>query len=193
VTPVPTSKPSSRQLPTTDEQVQTATLRWVQRFVVELNLCPFASRVSPHVAITRANSEQNLLAALTQELEALLGDDNRETTLLVHPDVLGNFLDYNDFLAVTDELITANQLEGVVQIASFHPEYQFAGTQPDDPENFANRSPFPMLHLLREDSVTRAVDSHPDVEQIVLNNARVLDGLGADALRKRRRECFADD
>jgi len=183
----------SQRSQTTDEQVHTATLKWVQRFVVELNLCPFASRVSLHVEVTRADSEQALIAALTQELEALLGDDNRETTLLVHPEVLHDFLDYNDFLAVIDELLTESKLDGVIQIASFHPGYQFAGTQPEDPENFANASPYPMLHLLREDSVSRAVDNHPDVEQIPIRNAEVLEKLGAEDLRQRRLECFTDE
>ena len=170
-----------------------ATLNWVQRFVVELNLCPFASRVSPHVTVTRADSEPALLNALTQEIEALLDDDRRETTLLVHPEVLGNFLDYNDFLGIADELLTENQLDGVIQIASFHPQYQFAGTHPEDPENFANASPYPMLHLLREDSVSRAVDDHPDVEQIAIKNVQVLERIGTADLRERRLKCFADD
>lgn len=180
-------------MPDTDRQVTEATLRWVQRFVVELNLCPFASHVNPHVAVTRAESEQALLAALTQEIEALLSDDRRETTLLVHPEVLGNFLDYNDFLAVTDELLRSAGLDGVVQIASFHPDYQFSGTQVNDPENFSNRSPYPMLHLLREDSVSRAVDDYPDVEQIVVRNAEVLEQLGSHALIERRLDCFSSD
>jgi len=175
------------------DPVVRATQRWLARFVIELGLCPFAQQVVPHITVSRAASEQQLLNALAQELNALVACEQRETTLLVHPDVLQDFLDYNDFLACCDKLLATQDLEGVFQIASFHPDYQFAGTEPDDPENFANRSPYPMLHLLREASVSRAVDGHPDVERIVTRNAEVLGQLGSDALRARRAECLSDD
>ena len=149
--------------------------------------------VEAHVAITQASTEEALLQALAQELDALLSDDKRETTLLVHPHVLSDFIDYNDFLAVADELLQSSALDGVVQIASFHPDYRFSGTQSHDPENFSNRSPYPMLHLLREDSVSRAVDEHPDVEQIAVKNAEVLERLGAEVLQARRLGCFSSD
>ena len=172
-------------------QVMAVTQRWVKRFVVDLGLCPFAQHVTPYIAVSWAVSEQTLLAALGQELEALIADDRRETTLLVHPKLLNDFLDYNNFLSSCDELLVAAGLEGVIQVASFHPDYQFAGTVTDAPENFANRSPYPMLHLLREDDVTRAVDEHPNVEQIVSRNAEVLEGLGASELHTRRLGCFS--
>ena len=169
-----------------------ATQRWFERFVVELALCPFARHVSPHISVTSARQEQALLEALAAEIEALLADDHRETTLLVIPDMLEDFLLYNDFLSVTDELLAGSNLEGHIQLASFHPLYQFADAQPNDPENFANRSPFPMLHLLREASVSDAVVGHPDVSQIPVTNRAVLEKIGTQALQERWLSCFGD-
>ena len=174
-------------------EVEAATRRWFDRFVVELGLCPFAKQVSPYIAVSEASSEQALLNDLAQQIEELNRDDHRETTLLVHPNVLQDFLDYNDFLGVVDDLLTSSDLSGVLQIASFHPNYQFADTRADDAENYANRSPYPMLHLLREDSVSQAVDSHPDVAQIPIRNAEVLEKLGPEVLRERLKNCFTDD
>ena len=164
-------------------EVEAATRRWFERFVVGLGLCPFAKQVSPHIAVSEASSEQGLLSDLAQEIDALNRDDRRETTLLVHPNVLQDFLDYNDFLGVVDDLLESSNLSGVLQIASFHPHYQFADTEVEDAENYANRSPYPMLHLLREDSVSQAVNSHPDVAQIPIRNAEVLEKMGAVVLR----------
>lgn len=132
------------------------------------------------------------MEALTAEMTYVLANAECDTTLLVHPDMLTDFLDYNDFLSVCDELLVHTQLEGVFQIASFHPEYQFADTQPNDPENFANRSPYPMLHILREEQVTQAVDSHPDVEGIPLRNALVLGEIGSPSLKDSLAGCFDD-
>src|SRR5690606_32134679 len=101
-------------------------------------------------------------------------------TLLVHPDVLDDFLDYNDFLEQADALVAELGLEGVLQVASFHPQYQFAGSEPDDIANYTNRSPYPTLHLLREDSVERAVAAYPDHDAIIDRNSRTRTDLGRD-------------
>ena len=136
-----------------------ATRRWLETVVVGLNLCPFANRelVNNRVrfTVTTANSEQQLLKALENELGRLTRDDSVETTLLIHPQVLADFLDYNEFLGVADRLLTEMKLEGIYQIASFHPRYQFAGTDQDDVENYTNRSPYQMLHLIREASLEK--------------------------------------
>lgn len=160
---------------------------WVQRLVVDLNLCPFARRelVKNRVRfiVTDAQNEEQLLRALQVELEQLERDTAIETTLLIHPQVLQHFYDYNQFLDVADQLLVQMRLDGVYQIASFHPEYQFAGTAPDAAENYSNRSPYPLLHLLREDSLERAIASYPDVGQIPTRNIALMNSLGNDKLK----------
>ena len=163
-----------------------ATRRLLQRAVIGLNLCPFAKAV--HVrnqvryVLSEAATATALLADLTRELEFLHAADPAmvETTLLVHPGVLGDFLDYNDFLDDADAAVEALGLEGELQVASFHPDYVFAGNDPDDPANCTNRSPFPMLHLLREESVARAVETFPDPDAIVDRNIETMERLGID-------------
>jgi hypothetical protein len=163
---------------------------WLVRAVIGLNLCPFAKAV--HVkqqiryAVTQADTPEALTDALRDEL-ALLRDTDPEqidTTLLIHPQVLGDFLDYNDFLDVADELVREMDLDGVIQVASFHPDYQFAGSDPDDIENHSNRSPYPTLHLLRESSIDRAVEAFPDAADIYENNMETLRRLGQEGWRK---------
>jgi len=131
-----------------------------------------------------------VLAALREELAVLLGDTTIATSFLIHPDTLGDFLAYNDFLGEADRALRLGGLEGVFQIASFHPDYQFAGTAPGDAENFSNRSPWPMLHLLREDSVAAAVAQHPDAGGIPERNIAMLRQMGAEALHARLRACL---
>ena len=165
------------------------TERWLQRAVIGLNLCPFAKAV--HVrdqvrfVLSEAASPDELLEDLGAELLRLRDTpaDEIDTTLLVHPGLLGDFLDYNDFLGEADALVAELGLEGVLQVASFHPDYQFAGTEPDDVANFTNRSPYPTLHLLREDSVSRAVEAFPDPDAIVDRNVETLRRLGRDGWR----------
>lgn len=163
-----------------------ATQRWLERAVIGLNLCPFAKAVyvkqQVRFVLSAATTTAELLEELGNELVRLRDTlaDEIDTTLLIHPQVLGEFLDYNDFLDEGDDLLEALDLDGVIQIASFHPQYQFAGTEPDDIENCSNRSPFPMLHLLREDSVARAVEAFPDPDAIVERNLETLRKLGPD-------------
>ena len=166
------------------------TRRWLERAVIGLNLCPFAKAV--HVkrqvrfVLSDASTPEALLEQLAEELLLLRDADPEQidTTLIVHPQVLGDFLDYNDFLDNADAAIEALDLQGVLQVASFHPQYQFAGTAPEDIGNYSNRSPFPTLHLLREASVDRAVEAFPDADAIVERNLHTLERLGHAGWRK---------
>ena len=160
------------------------TERWLNIAVIGLNLCPFAKAEQVHGRIryctSEATSTAQLLLNLEQEIYHLRRQDPQktETTLLIHPHVLADFLDYNDFLDETDALLARVDPDGEFQIASFHPQYQFGGTAPDAIENYTNRSPYPMLHLLREASVARAVASFPDAAQIYERNIATLNALG---------------
>lgn len=160
------------------------TRRWIERAVIGLNLCPFAKAVyvrdQVRLVLSDASTAEALLEQLAEEL-LLLRDtpaEQLDTTLIVHPQVLGDFLDYNDFLDSADAAVEALDLHGVLQVASFHPHYQFAGAAANDVGNCTNRSPWPTLHLLREDSVERAVAAFPDPEVIVERNLRTLEKLG---------------
>ena len=167
-----------------------ATRRWVERAVIGLNLCPFAKAVyvkqQVRFVLSDASTPEALLEQLAEEL-LLLRDtpaDEVDTTLLVHPDVLQDFLEYNDFLDNADAAVEALDLGGILQVASFHPDYQFAGTAPQDISNYTNRAPYPTLHLLREDSVSRAVAAFPEADSIVDRNIETLDRLGIEGWRK---------
>ncbi len=171
-------------------QVDAEVRRWLERAVIGLNLCPFAKAVyvknQVRLVISDASTERALLEQLGEEL-ALLRDtpaDQIDTTLLVHPQVLQDFLDYNDFLDQADAMVDVLDLEGVLQVASFHPDYQFAGTQPDDAENLTNRAPYPALHLLREDSISRAVEAYPEPDAIIERNVATMQELGIEGFRK---------
>ena len=165
-----------------------ATQDWLESVVIGLNLCPFAKRefVNHRVrfAVTDATTELLLLQALESELQLLFGDTEIETTLLIHPDVLSDFADFNQFLDLADGLLVQMNLEGVFQIASFHPDYQFEGTSPDDAENFTNRSPFPTLHILREASIARAVAATPDIDQVPVRNIETMKNLEEEIFKK---------
>lgn len=164
--------------------------RWLERAVIGLNLCPFAKAVyvkqQVRIVISDASTERALLEQLGEEL-ALLRDTPAETvdtTLLVHPQVLGDFLDYNDFLDDADGLVEAMDLDGVLQVASFHPDYRFADTAPDDAGNLTNRAPWPILHLLREDSLDRAVAAYPDPDGIIERNIATMRELGIEGFHR---------
>lgn len=173
-----------------DEAVIAATRVWLERAVIGQQLCPFAaapySRERVRFFVSTQQSLVGLREDLCDELERLRDTDplECETTLLIHPHLLTDFLDYNDFLDECDAVVEALGLEGELQVASFHPNYQFAGTEPDDITNFTNRSPYPMLHLLREASVARAVASFPDIEQIGPRNMETLRRLGHEGWRR---------
>lgn len=166
------------------------TRHWLEQAVIGLNLCPFAKAVHTRGQIrwveSTATDVAALMADLVHELQRLAAADPVavDTTLLVHPQVLGDFLDYNDFLDLADAALEELGLDGVLQIASFHPQYQFEGTEPDAVENLSNRSPYPTLHLLREDSVERAVAAFPEAEAIYEKNIETLQALGAEGWAK---------
>jgi hypothetical protein len=160
------------------------TRRWIAAMVIDLNLCPFARRVfeagTIRYVVTPANDKKTLLSDLSGELEALAAVSSAlvETTLLIHPRALGNFVAYNDFLDVGDQRVRDLGLRGVLQIASFHPHYQFAGTVASAVENYTNRSPYPMLHLLREDSITAMACDPRELLEIPERNIQTLRNLG---------------
>lgn len=171
---------------------------WVERAVIGLNLCPFAKAVQVKRLIryvaTEATDTDALREALVTELERLRDTDSTilETTLLVHPWVLRDFLDYNDFLDEADAVLEALGLEGVIQIASFHPDYRFAGTASDDMGNATNRAPYPTLHLIRETSIDRAVAAFPDADTIYETNIATMESLGPAGWEAMRQRCRDD-
>ena len=167
-----------------DEAVMVATRSWLERAVIGLNLCPFAKAVHAkgqiHIAISAADSPSQILDDLARELDALVASDpqERETTLLVVPDCLGQFLDFNAFVLRAERLVRRKGLEGTIQLANFHPQYCFGDATEDDVTNFSNRSPYPTLHLLREESIEKAVSAFPDPEVIYGANLETLRQLG---------------
>jgi hypothetical protein len=166
------------------EQVIAATREWLEKAVLGLRLCPFAAAPYSRGQIRFRVSEARTLAGLAEDLAqellhlAATNPEVCETSLLIHPYVLNDFLDYNQFLDEADARVAALGLEGELQVASFHPAYQFAGTSPDDVENCTNRSPYPMLHLLREASIERAVTTFPAIDEIGERNKATLRELG---------------
>ncbi len=160
---------------------------WLETIVIGLNLCPFAQRElgrdSIRFAVSEANAEPELLQDLSDELTLLSEDRSIETTLLIHPLVLQDFDHYNQFLSIADELLQEAELEGVFQIASFHPQYRFQNSQQDDAENYSNRSPYPMLHLLREASVENAISTYKNIENVPTRNIELLRTMGVAKIK----------
>lgn len=160
--------------------------RWLERAVIGLNLCPFAKAVyvkgQVHFATSEATDAHGVLDDVAQELAALEASDPsvRETTLLIVPDALADFLEFNELVGRAERLVRQRGLEGVIQLASFHPAYRFEGTAEDDITNFTNRSPYPVIHLLREESIDRAVESFPDPAAIFEANMQALRRIGRD-------------
>ncbi|WP_031371103.1 DUF1415 domain-containing protein [Lysobacter antibioticus] len=179
----------SAMAPSGDDPIA-ATRRWLERAVIGLNLCPFAKAVlakgQVRFVLSEATTTEALLEELASELVLLEQSDPEliDTTVLIHPHVLNEFLDFNDFLELADGVVAALDLEGEIQVASFHPDYQFADTAYDDVGNCTNRSPYPTLHLLREASVERAVAAFPDPDVIVERNLATLEKLGLEGWRK---------
>ena len=167
-----------------DAAVTSAMRAWLERAVIGLNLCPFAKAVHVrgqiHYAVSRAQTTAALAEELTRELQTLvtLDPDVRDTTLLMAPHCLGEFMEFNDFLGRADQILIDLQLDGVIQIASFHPDFQFSNTVADDISNYTNRAPYPTLHLLREASVDRAVAAFPQAESIFERNIQTMEELG---------------
>ena len=168
----------------TDQQVLTQTRHWLEKAVIGLNLCPFAKAVyvkdQVRLVVSKARHADDLLEELDRELDLLVAKPASEidTTLLIHPTLFDDFLDFNDFLEVAEGVIDEHGLDGVIQLASFHPQFQFDGTEPDDISNYTNRAPFAILHLLREESVERAVEAFPQADAIFDVNIATLEKLG---------------
>jgi len=182
----------------TPEQAIAQTRAWVDRAVIGLNLCPFAKAVQVkgqvRYVVCESTDASELLAMLREELGALANTPASvtDTTLLIHPFVLEDFLDYNDFLDVADAALDELGLDGVLQVASFHPRYQFDGTDVNDVTNATNQSPYPTLHLLREESVDRAVAAFEEPEAIFEANMRTLEDLGEDGWAALMAQCRKD-
>jgi hypothetical protein len=180
--------PTQDALPSCEDAIE-ATRQWVERAVIGLNLCPFAKAVQRkgqvRYVVSEATQPLQLHADLVRELELLrdTGAEQVDTTLLIHPGVLRDFLDFNEFLEVADAAVADLHLEGEIQVASFHPDFQFEGTAADDITNYTNRSPYPTLHLLREASIDRAVAAFPDASAIFETNMETLEKLGIEGWR----------
>ena len=171
---------------TIEAQVVADTQAWLDKAVIGLNLCPFAkavvSKKQVRYAVCLDSDPEQVLKVLQQEMQWLVDTDAAllDTTLLIAPHLLPDFSAFNEFLFDCDSVLVSMALEGVLQIADFHPRYQFAGTQPDDISNFTNRAPYPTLHLLREESIDKAVAAFPDASQIYERNVQVLEALGRE-------------
>jgi len=170
------------------------TQRWIQSFVVELNLCPFAQHVIARDVIRYTacakESLQDILHALHEEMDWLDSDPETETSFLILTSGMKDFSDFNDCLAMAQELLVMMNWVGRYQLVGFHPHHQFDGTDPDDAENYTNRSPYPMVHILRESSVTQAVDATANIALIPKRNTDTLNQLGVEVLIKRWQDCF---
>ena len=172
------------------KEITAATRHWLEKAVIGLNLCPFAKSV--HVkkqvryAVTAAETADELLAELAHEFQLMVDTAPKvlDTILLIHPKAMVSFIDYHFFLQEADALLRNEGYEGIFQIASLHPQYEFAGTEPDDIENYTNRSPYPTLHLLREASIDRAVAAFPDPDSIYERNMETMRRLGPEGWRK---------
>jgi len=175
-------------------QVAADTLRWVEKAVIGLNLCPFAKAVQikgqVRYAVSDAVDEEGVLADLEDELMLISEADPEaiDTTLLILPEALHDFYEFNDFGELSDRLLKRMRLVGELQVATFHPAFQFADTDPDDIGNYTNRSPYPTLHILREDSIDRAVEAFPEAETVYEKNIETLEKLGHDGWRKLMQE-----
>ena len=170
------------------------TQRWIQSFVVELNLCPFAQHVTARDVIRYTacanESLQDILHALHEEMDWLDSDPETETSFLILTSGMKDFSDFNDCLGMAQELLVMMNWVGRYQLVGFHPHHQFDGTDPDDAENYTNRSPYPMVHILRESSVTQAVDATANIALIPTRNTDTLNQLGVEVLIKRWQDCF---
>ncbi|NUO86208.1 MAG: DUF1415 domain-containing protein [Cupriavidus sp.] len=173
-----------------DDAVIAATRHWLERAVIGLNLCPFAKSVyvkeQVRYVVSAVTEAPDVMDDLERELRLLADADPAQvdTTLLILPHAVAEFLDFNDLLYFAERLLASLGLEGTLQIASFHPHYQFAGTEPDDIENYTNRAPYPILHLLREDSIARAAAAFPDAADIYERNQAVMRRLGHEGWQR---------
>ena len=177
---------TSTELSYPEDIVIADTVRWLEKAVIGLNLCPFAKSVHVkgqiHYVVSQATDAEGVAIDLHRELEALaeISPEKRDTTLLILPHALQDFLDFNDFTELADDLVEELDLGGILQVASFHPMFQFEGTDVDDVTNCTNRAPYPTLHLIREDSIDKAVEAFPEAEMIYERNMQVLQEMGIE-------------
>lgn len=177
---------TSTELSYPEDIVIADTVRWLEKAVIGLNLCPFAKSVHVkgqiHYVVSQATDAEGVAMDLHRELEALaeISPEKRDTTLLILPHALQEFLDFNDFTELADDLVEELDLGGILQVASFHPMFQFEGTDVDDVTNCTNRAPYPTLHLIREDSIDKAVEAFPEAEMIYERNMQVLQEMGIE-------------
>lgn len=187
----PLIPPSASQNPNIDADAAAAESRvktWITECVIGLSLCPFARKEfdqdNIRFKVSDTHSDKVLLTALASELELLHSNSGIETSILIIRNHLREFLDYCDFIELANSLLLELSLEGQYQIAGFHPEYQFAGTEACDAENYTNRSPYPLLHILREASVEKAIKNHPDANGIPARNIERMNDMGTKKLRE---------
>jgi hypothetical protein len=176
------------------ERIIASVKKWVDTVVIGLELCPFARREreckSIRFTVKEATTQEALLFDLHSEIEILKGAPDIETTLMIHPCVLEDFKEFNDFLSLADSWIDAQGLTGEFQIASFHPEYGFSDTEPEDVVNYTNRSPYPILHILREESLERAIAGYQGIEAVPERNCQLLRELGSERMKALLRACL---
>lgn len=181
----------------TDQQVISSTQAWVKSFIIGYNICPFAKREwdrgSIYYTVNRTMDIEYFLEHLIQECERLDSDDGIETTLLIYPEAFVTFADYLDYLDIAERLLIEQGYEGIYQLASFHPDYCFEGAAPDDAANYTNRSPYPMLHLIREESIERAVAAYPHPENIPERNIELTRRLGLAKMQALLAACYQAD
>ncbi len=180
--------------PLTDQQVISVIQAWVKSFIIGYSICPFAKREwdrgSLYYTVNRTTDIEYFLEHLIQECERLDSDDGIETTLLIYPEALSIFDDYLDYLDIAERLLIEQGYEGIYQLASFHPDYCFDGSAPDDPANYTNRSPYPMLHLIREESIERAMAAYPHPESIPERNIELTRRLGQAKMQALLAACY---
>ena len=179
----------------TNNTAYTATACWLEKFVIGLNLCPFAAhpwnKGQVRIAISDGSTTDNLAHDFLAELRTLVETPASElaTTLLVTPEGLQDFEDYLDFVELAQQLLEKAQLEGQIQLASFHPDYLFEGESSDSPSVYTNRSPYPLLHLIREAEMEEALSRYPDPENIPDNNIRKMNELGLETIHTMQNSC----
>jgi hypothetical protein len=180
-----------------DQQVVSQTECWVRSVVIECNFCPFAKRElergSIRYSVVQAQALEGCLQIVVDECVFLDANDTTETTLLIFPKAFTEFHDYLQLVELAEKLIVRQGYEGIYQLASFHPDYIFADSEPDDAANYTNRSPYPMLHLIREASMKVALEHHPDPEHIPERNVEHARSLGLDAMKAKLKACYQDD
>ena len=179
------------QIPTASDDeaiISQQTMNWIRSFIIEYNICPFARHVVEHgtlkLQVSTVTDTTSALEDLMLSVQQLDSNTDIETSLLIFPNLFTDFMDYLDFVDLAETLLLEQDYEGIYQLATFHPDYCFAGVLGDDVSNFTNRSPYPMLHLLREDSIEQAIEFHGKTEEIPQENIATMHKLGLDKIKK---------